>query len=156
MFEKRDVPFLEFPRGEGPPILMSVKYGSWARLGFGQGHLVPFSGEAGGAFAFGLTKSVVVIWVHLPREGEGGAYCYHAPLGPLTPRAHSEALRQLDCGEHASECLYVVLASGREVTPDEEASVLHFGIHADKIFTYSNALLSQFGASSSGYVGEAG
>jgi hypothetical protein len=70
--------------------------------------------------------------------------------------AHAAAIQGLGCGEHALDRLYVVLASGREVTPEEESAVLHFGIHADKVFTYSNALLSQFGASGLGVVGEAG
>jgi len=150
------VPFLDFPHGAGPPVLMSVKHGDWTRLGFGQGHLVPFSGEPGGAFAFGLTNSVVAIWVHLPRTGDGGAYCFHVPLGPISPLAHAAAIQRLGCGEHALDRLYVVLASGREVTPEEESAVLHFGVHADKVFTYSNALLCQFGASGVGVVGEAG
>jgi hypothetical protein len=156
MFETRDIPFRDFPQGEGPPVFMTAKHGRWERLGFGQGRLVPFSGEPGGAFAFGLVKSVVVIWVYLPPDEPGRAYCYHSPLGALTPQVHHEALARLDCGEHHQPFLYVVLGSGRKVTLEEESAVLRFGVHADKVFTYSYALLSQFGVSTAGCVGEAG
>ncbi|MEJ2206255.1 MAG: hypothetical protein P8170_19360 [Gemmatimonadota bacterium] len=156
MFETRDLPFHELPEGEGPPILLTAKHGDWTRLGFGQGRLVRFSEDPGGAFAFGLLQSVVLIWVYLPPDEPGRAYCYHAPLGPLTPQIHRAALAALECAEHAHAFLHVVIASGREITPEEEAAVLRFGVRADRVYTYSNALLSQFGVSHAGCVGEAG
>lgn len=156
MFETRDVPFQDLPEGEGPPILMTAKHGDWARLGFGQAHLVRFSEELGGAFAFGLLKSVVVIWVYLPPAEPGRAYCYHAPLGALGPQVHQTALAMMECGKHHHAFLHVVIASGREIGTEEENAVIRFGVHPDRVYTYSNALLSQFGVSNSGCVGEAG
>ena len=94
MFETRDLPFHDLPEGEGPPILLTAKHGDWTRLGFGQGRLVRFSEDPGGAFAFGLLQSVVLIWVYLPPDEPGRAYCYHAPLGPLTPQIHRAAVVQ--------------------------------------------------------------
>ena len=117
MFETRDIPLHDFPEGEGPPIFMTAKHGTWARLGFGQGQLVRFSEEPEGAYAFGLVKSVVVIWVYLPPDAPGRAYCYHAPLGALTPRVHHMALAELECGEHPSAFLYAVVASERVALP---------------------------------------
>jgi hypothetical protein len=156
MFETRDIPLSDLPEGEGPPIFMTAKHGHWTRLGFGQGQLVPFSGEPGGAYAFGLVKSVVVIWVYLPPDGPGRAYCYHAPLGLLAPRIHQVALAGLECDEHYAAFLHVVIASGRDVTPEEEAAIVRFGVHPDRVYAYSNAWLSQFGVSNAGCVGEAG
>jgi hypothetical protein len=155
LFERRDVPFREFPEGAGPPILMSAKHGEWRRLGFGEAQAVEFGDEPGGAFAFGLIGSVVVIWMYLPEGGPGRAYCYHAPAWPLSPQVHAAALRSLECAGQYQHHLYVVLASGREITRREEAAVLQLGIHDDKLFTYSNALLAQFGVSNRGLVGEA-
>ncbi len=150
------MPFLDFPVGEGPPLLLSANRGRWDRLGFGQARLVEFGSDPGGAFAFGLVDSVVVIWMHLPEFGPGGAYCYHAPLGPIGTHVQARAVMELGCDPGRPDRLYAVIASGRDVTADEERVLLQAGIHDDKLFVYSGAFLSQFGVSSVGIVGEAG
>ncbi len=155
IFERRDVPFRQFPEGEGAPLLMSAKHGEWRRLGFGEAHRVDLGDESGGAYAFGLIRSLVVILVYLPDGGPGRAFCYHAPLGPLSPQIFAAALESLECTGQYQHHLYVVLASGRDVTREDETAVLQLGVHDDKLFTYSNALLAQFGVSSRGFVGEA-
>ena len=156
LFETRDVPLADFPEGEGPPVLMSAHRGEWSRLGFGESALVEFGDEPGGAFAFGLVRSVVVIWIYMPEDGPGRAYCYHAPVGPLGHHLHAMARTRLDADPARPERVYGVLASARPVTPVEEAAMLAGGIHDDKLFVYSGAYLAQFGVSSAGTVGEAG
>lgn len=155
LMERRDVPLHEFPRGEGPPIFVTAKHGVWQRLGFGQGQLVPFTGELGGAYAFGLIRSMVVIWIHVPPGRPGTAYCYHAPLGPLDGRIHAQAVSAIECGQHCEDHLYVVLASARDVTQEEEGYFLQRGVHPEKVITYSNCLIPQFGIGHSGFFGEA-
>ena len=155
MFERRDIPFRDFPAGEGPPIYMSISRGEWHRLGPGQGQAVSMDDPEGGAFAYGLVTTIAVVWIHAPPVGPGVAYCYHAPPGPLDARAHEVALGTVGCARSDSEHLYVVLAARRELTQDEERFFLGQGVRSDRLFTYSNLFLPQFGISAQGYVGEA-
>jgi hypothetical protein len=157
MFERRDIPFLDFPAGEGPPLYMTISRGEWHRLGPGQAHAVSLEepeGE-GGAFAFGLSTTVAVVWIHTPPDGPGVAYCYHAPPGPLDARAHEVALAAVGCARIESEHLYVVVAAMHRLTTEDEGFFLAQGVRTDRLFTYSNSFLPQFGVSAQGYVGEA-
>lgn len=94
--------------------------------------------------------------MYLPETEPGRAFCYHAPLGPIATHMQSVAMAELGCDPGRPDRLYAVVASGREITPGEEAALLAGGIHDDRLFVYSGALLAQFGVSSVGVVGEAG
>lgn len=157
MFERRDIPFRDFPSGDGPPLYMSIGKGEWRRLGLAEGHVVRLEDAepAGGAFAFGLTTTLAIVWIHAPADGPGIAYCYHAPPGPLHAWAHQTALATVGCVRRDSEHLYVFVAAKREVTEEEEKFFLAQGVRPDRLFTYSNSFLPQFGVSARGYVGEA-
>ncbi|MDH3457703.1 MAG: hypothetical protein OER90_12770 [Gemmatimonadota bacterium] len=153
--ERVDTHIEDFPQGDGPPLYLTTKYGAWKRLGPGQGHLVPVGRPEGGAFAFGLTTTAVFIWAYLPADAPGSAYCYHGPRGPVDPRIHTTALAQVGCRNVGSSDLYVVIASHRGVESFEERFFLDQGVQEDRVFAYSNCLLSQFGISATGCVGEA-
>ena len=157
VFQKRDISIPLFPIGEGSPIFLSIRGSAWVRLAPGQGTILSFDGEDGGAFAWGVTTTLVAIWVYSPPQGVERAYCHHLSTGPIDPLVHQAALAELGCGPTADpHRLRVLLAGRREVVESDERPFLRLGVRPDRLITYSNAFLTQFGVSRRGCVGEAG
>lgn len=154
LFEQMNIPVLEFPQGEGPPVYVSLPSGNWTGLGLGVGARIPFEKGGGGAMAFGLVRSKAVVWVYFG-EGPGAAYCHHAPPGPLNLMVHEEALRQVECPQGRHDELYVVIASPGEVEERDEHFFLAQGVRPERILTYSHCFIPQFGVAETGCVGEA-
>lgn len=153
VFERMNTPLRAFPAGEGPPLMVKGSLATWKPLGLDQRVLVRF-GEGGGAVVNGMVRSRAVIWARFAPGGIAGAYCYHAPPGPLRPGVHLEALARLNHKRGTGEELYVVLAARGEVAEAEERFFAAQGMDPSRIFSYSNALLPQFGVSGAGCVGE--
>ena len=157
VFQKRDVPLAQFPVGEGPPVYVTAFGPEWTRLAIGQGVGFELADQAGGAFAWGLTSTLVAIWVHALRDGSARAFCQHLPHGPIDPSTHAHACAEIGFDRFGDPLsLRVVLAGRRDVTEDDERPFVRLGVLPDRLITYSNALLSQFGVSRRGFVGEAG
>ena len=156
--ERSNTPFQDFPDGQGPPLFLSSSFAQWGRVAPGQGAFMVLDGSPWGLYATGMTVSTVLIWI-LPAGGSdaaraaGGAYCFHAPGTALDPRAHTDALAAL--GHPSAFDLYVFLASRHEVDERHERFFTQRGVRHDRVFTYSGALLPQFGVSARGCVGEA-
>jgi hypothetical protein len=152
LLERTDTPLLEFPEGEGPPLFLSSSFAHWTSLAPGQGQRLVLDRARGGVYASGLVGSTCALWVLLSGDTRA-AYCFHAVGSELDPRAHTDALRILG-GVNASE-VYVVLAARHTIERRHEQFFSLRGVRHDRIFTYSNALLPQFGMSARGCVGEA-
>ena len=152
--ERTNTSLVEFPHGEGPPLFLSSSFADWTTVAPGQGAHLALDGGRGGVYASGLVGSTAVIWALLSNNaGESAAYCYHAVGNTLDPRAHGEAIRALG-GVNTFE-LFVVLAARHGVAEGQERFFTQRGVRHDRVFTYSNALLPQFGISAKGCVGEA-
>lgn len=158
MFERAAVAVQDFPSGEGPPLYLSVSFAECAALGPGQGALVPFDGT-GGAVCHGLHASRAVVLVRLGAEVEegttGAAYCLHTPSGPLDPAPLNRALDLLGRPPPGVDDLFVVVATRGQVPEADERALVSLGVSPDRVFTYSNCHLPQFGVSGHGRVGEA-
>lgn len=153
VFERSNVAVRDFPVGGGPPLYVNARLAEWRALGFGERVLVRFDGK-GGAYAHGMVRSRVIVWARFTPEGVAGAYCLHAPPGPLPPSVHDEALARLNYRPGRDEQLYVVIASRSDVTEAEERFFTSRGVPERNLFTYSNSFLPQFGVSGNGFVGE--
>jgi hypothetical protein len=152
--ERTNTSLVEFPHGEGPPLFLSSSFADWATVAPGQGAHLALDGGRGGVYATGLVGSTAVIWALLSNNAEErAAYCYHAVGNTLDPRAHGEAIHALG-GVNAFE-LFVVLAARHGVAEGQERFFTTRGVRHDRVFTYSNGLLPQFGISAKGCVGEA-
>lgn len=152
--ERTNTLLAEFPDGEGPPLFLSSSFADWTTVAPGQGARLALDGGRGGVYASGLVGSTAVIWALLSNEaGASAAYCYHAVGNVLDPRVHGEAIKALG-GVNAFE-LFVVLAAHHGVAEGQERFFTLRGVRHDRVFTYSNALLPQFGISAKGCVGEA-
>jgi hypothetical protein len=156
MFQTRDVPVPEFPTGEGPPVYITVRGPNWTRLPPGQGVLVTHAGGHGGAYGWGLVRTVVAVWVHLPVGAPGVSYCHHLPPGRLTPGLHERACEAIGwSARREASALWVVLGSHLVGTEAYENAFLSLGVPHERLLVYANASVPQFGVSVRGCVGEA-
>jgi hypothetical protein len=156
MFQTRDIPVSKFPEGEGPPVYITVRGPDWTRLAPGQGALVPHSGGHGGAYAWGLVKTVVAVWIHMPSDGPAASYCQHLLPGRLVPGLHDRACAEIGWTERReASSLWVVLGSHMASTEAYEEAFLGLGVLDNRLLVYVNASVPQFGVSARGCVGEA-
>ena len=136
---------------------MTIAGPDWVCLSPGQGARVPFSGDDGGAFAWGLISTLAAVWIHSPPGEIEQAFCQHLPAGPISPAVHHRACDEIGFSrDNDPRLLRVLIASQRTITEQDERAFLLLGVLPDQLYTYSNSLLTQFGVSRRGCAGEAG